>query len=381
MRWLTRTFKLSVLVLIIIFVTKGTPERKVQAVIVTSDITGSDADGQQLAGILRGLGGHLGTVRVIHQTGLRGDQTSILRAIDNLKQDTADTVLFYYSGHGGTDAGTGEHYFKLDSGERLFRRDVRRALSAHGCRLAVLLSDCCSAFEDTAPTARSVQSVSGSHLESNVKHLFLNFRGLVDLQSCTAPEFAWADEKGGVFTTALARALRGSNLVGANAWEVLRDDVIRFTNLGFREFKAATLSDPSMPETHKSLLADQVKQTPIVLSPLPELAPHQTNTPGVSVISVVPGSAATQIRYNGRAYQLDPGDVIVELGGTPMTRVQDYVDVIDQADPEAEISITVFSNGDRLYGTVELDQGGGYRFGASVRGRSGARADWKWFNE
>ena len=367
MRWTKRVLEVFAVVVSVMFFMRADVEPKVHAVIVLTDITGSEADGRQIGGILDALGDSLGVVKVIHQTGRTGDRSLILNTINSLRVDAADGLVFYYSGHGATDLGSEHHYFELDSGEELLRQDVREALQNRNCRLAVLMSDCCSGFRPLGSPQRGVGELQLDQLTGNVRHILLNFRGLVDLQSSTAPELAWADEHGGVFTTALAHVLRQSDLSGVDAWESLHAQLCRFTNRGYRQLRDEILRNPATTEGEKRLLLDQPDQTPVSFSPFPDYLTSDAVREGLRVVGVAPGTAATSIFYMGQEFQLDPGDLIVELGGVPLNSLQEFRNVIDRAGPGAEISITVEAHGERMRGKVRLDRGGQYRFGASVR--------------
>ncbi len=80
----------------------------------------------------------------------------VLDYYTKLKAGPNETLVFYYSGHGGYHANKG-HYMALTIGhQRLYRREVLEAMAKHKPRLRVVLTDCCAnlsegAWADTEP--------------------------------------------------------------------------------------------------------------------------------------------------------------------------------------------------------------------------------------
>lgn len=69
---------------------------------------------------------------------------------------------------------------------------------------------------------------------------------------------------------------------------------------------------------------------------------------GILVRSVEPGSASDRAG-------LAPGDVIVQLGFESITNLDDYADVIAQADSGERLPIRFFRNGNSVYTTIRVD--------------------------
>ncbi len=150
----------------------------------------------------------------------------------NLKVQPSEALLFYYSGHGGTDQGRG-HFLDLKAG-RLFRSELRTAMEAKRPRLLVLLSDCCAGYVsspldatvgrielanpekdkadakskkkrvDLAARQNTLKSVRGE----TVRHLLFHHRGVVDITACDVGKLALSRRKrGGYFTLTLTGLL------------------------------------------------------------------------------------------------------------------------------------------------------------------------------
>ena len=74
-----------------------------------------------------------------------GDPAQILAALDELRPAANDTLLFYFTGHGGLD--DQGSYLSLEKG-KLYRDTVQRRMADKGDRLTVMLTDCCNVRGD-----------------------------------------------------------------------------------------------------------------------------------------------------------------------------------------------------------------------------------------
>lgn len=75
-------------------------------------------------------------------TGSKVTPEKILGYYASLQTQPSETLVFYYSGHGGLKAGKG-HFLALHAGH-LYRKDLLAALTKHRTRLVVVLTDCCA---------------------------------------------------------------------------------------------------------------------------------------------------------------------------------------------------------------------------------------------
>lgn len=166
----------------------------------------------------------------------------LLDEIGKLKVGADDGVVFYYAGHGGKDAKTGRLFLaagwkpegKLDP---LFRDEVLRALAAKKPALTVLLTDCCSNPIDLTRKSRGLWQDgdvkdpanvrSGTAYLANMRQLFLEARGVVDVTAST-DDVSWGTViRGGFFTYSLAKAIDSDTRVGS--WKELVEKVSRET--------------------------------------------------------------------------------------------------------------------------------------------------------
>jgi hypothetical protein len=87
-------------------------------------------------------------------TGSKVTAEKILAYYAALQTQPSETLVFYYSGHGGLKAGKG-HFLALRAGH-LYRKDLLAAMTKHQPRLVVVLTDCCAnpaggAFQQEPP--------------------------------------------------------------------------------------------------------------------------------------------------------------------------------------------------------------------------------------
>lgn len=158
---------------------------------------------------------------------------SVRAALAKLRPESNDTVLFYYTGHGGIDD-RGSHF--LMPGGKLYRDEVRATLQHVKPRLAVMLTDCCNSRSDGL--AIGVRDVfrSPEVISPLCRSLLIEPSGLVDINSSAPGESAFFSEehKGSIFTqTALMwfKERREQTVT----WSNFMDDVSVRVHLLFRE--------------------------------------------------------------------------------------------------------------------------------------------------
>jgi hypothetical protein len=144
-------------------------------------------------------------------TVLRGDKVTpqaILGHFRKLKLGPSEGALFFYGGHGAIDPAKG-HYLQLASGKPLLRSELRKAMEATRAGLVVLVTDCCSTPIRLKTTRdRGITKLDEpKRLHPTVRCLLFQARGTVDVTAATN-NAAWSDnERGGLFTRAVASLL------------------------------------------------------------------------------------------------------------------------------------------------------------------------------
>lgn len=162
-------------------------------------------------------------------TGKTVTAVNILGYYKTLAAKPTDAVAFYYAGHGGRDAKG--LFFALGQGgkqkqARFYRSELLTAIRAKNAGLSVVLTDCCSdrpaprrsAEEDPEPDSKATVA-----LDPNVRKLFFEARGLVDITAATNNKSYGTDLRGGLFTYALTDAVvgRGKPAKPVESWKAL----------------------------------------------------------------------------------------------------------------------------------------------------------------
>lgn len=271
--------------------------------------------------------------------------STVLNAIAELRANRNDTILIYYTGHGGLD--NRGSYFHM-AGGKLYRDEVIAAAKEHGTRLVVLLSDCCNSRDDgraeTAPRAGHFERDDYSPL---FQSLFVDPKGVVDVNACGPSESAFflpppkqdGDEMGSLFTTAMTRWAKEKN-EDRSSWDELLGDVGVQVHLMFREAypegiaaaKGAAVqrdqnvfarSYPGMPSNKGVRLGIAVRES--------------VDGAGPEIAAVVEGSPAT------KAYDIDnesylslslaKGKRIAAMNGRPIASPKEFEDAV-KASPQ-----------------------------------------------
>jgi hypothetical protein len=133
----------------------------------------------------------------------------ILAHYNQASPDTADGLMFFYGGHGGTDKVKG-HFFQLSCGIDLPRSDLRKAMEAKKTALVLLVTDCCSTPQKIATVRpRKLETPPGAKvIHPTVRCLLFQARGTVDVTAANN-NASWSDnEQGGLFTRSFCRLMK-----------------------------------------------------------------------------------------------------------------------------------------------------------------------------
>ncbi len=188
--------------------------------------------------------------------GLTGNKiTSILR---NLQIQANDSVLFYYSGHGGYLPGSG-HYLSLTNSSRLHRSEVISAITQpYTPRFWAVITDCCASVPDVAALPVLIPPQSTRLLS----HLFLETEGRLDITSSRPEQVSLVldQTRGSAFTWALCNVLN-DNARGQLEW----DDVFHKVRK-----ETASLTEQALEHgnTHQHRGINQRTQTPYSFRPM-----------------------------------------------------------------------------------------------------------------
>lgn len=250
--------------------------RMVRALLVIdmeSGLAGLDEDREHIVSMLHELQTQgRAQVTVLQR---RGEATA--QAVQNFfraqPDASADTILFYYSGHGATDPRRG-HYMAPTLGPALLRSSVRQEIARIQPRMTILLTDCCSNVSPLAPAP----GAPSPDMET-VRDLFLRASGIVDITAATydarsgTEESAWCDASGGFFTSALNMRILFSprqdldrDRNGRVTWAELAPALISSTNRRYKDFRNGILSgngiNPTTGQPYSRKLLDSLRKQP-----------------------------------------------------------------------------------------------------------------------
>jgi hypothetical protein len=292
---------------------------------------------------------------------------SILNYYTNLDCRPDDTLVFYYTGHGGTDPNFG-HFLSTAGGTmNILRSTVRDMMVAKKPHVVIILTDCCSlSGRLMTPFAPGV----GMPLEKLLKDLFLRHGGVVDITAASyrGPDDAEAayftPKVGGVFTTALMETLASARTVnldsdgdGFYSWRDLMPKLVDNTGFQFAQYKSHVRSGAITlaSKTEYARLVNQRTQTPQAFS-LGSKGPAPAEPPaprgrrvrfgamiadnygfGIRIVEVFDQSAASAVTVLGqvgnvpttRVAPLVPGDTIRVANGVKITNVDDFLRALD----------------------------------------------------
>jgi len=112
-----------------------------------------------------------------------------------------DVVYFIYSGHGANFRQSEWPTFTLMNEDLIDMDDVVAILGAKPQRLLVVLADCCNGYFDATRSVYSLfPSGQAALTTTNMKRLFLEFRGTVFVSSSRPGQYSLGDEEsGGLF--------------------------------------------------------------------------------------------------------------------------------------------------------------------------------------
>jgi WD40 repeat protein len=180
--------------------------------------------------------GFKGRLSVTKIDGLDYKPETVRKAIDKLAVHPDDAIFFFYSGHGGLTDEKG-HFLHSRSGP-IYRTELRAQLLGKQARLLAIMTDCCAKRVDF-DSLRSAASLQAAQRDKwrVLRNLFLEQKGLIDVQSSQEGVVSWGGANGSMFTTALCKML----LKPAEALDTNKDGFVDWKEF-FTSVRAQTLA-------------------------------------------------------------------------------------------------------------------------------------------
>ena len=149
-------------------------------------------------------------LRIIVIKGKQVTPNNITNLLKGIVINPTDSVLFYYSGHGGFDNKKGHFFALTNSKQHLYRSQVVHAITnPFKPRFWAIITDCCASVAKAAPQCAAA---GGKQNKSKklLTHLFLKTKGSINITSSRPEQVSYGPASGGLFTTSFCNVL-GSN--------------------------------------------------------------------------------------------------------------------------------------------------------------------------
>lgn len=211
-------------------------------------------------------------------------KSNILGWLQEINPGPDDVVFVYFSGHGGADkTGAKERFFYVERNEKLYRKELVKAMEGLNCRLKILIT----ATGSTGPpptkpkpstnTRRFVGVSTDAPLTQTdvLRQLFFEHKGFLNLTATSLGHVAMGSaDEGGWFTKALIEGMLPAELSeldrnpqdGFVSWE----EVFELTTVHLNHIYQASLANFSERLKERLQQPNQTTQTPEVLSDFPK---------------------------------------------------------------------------------------------------------------
>ncbi len=316
----------------------------------------------------------------------------ILARIAALAPAADDALVVFFSGHGAYDNDE-EQYFRfprLGPQTILTRRQVRDAIQAKGCRLGVLITDCCNNVsiipkQPLAPTMQAPMAAPQPLFTPLFRSLFLETSGFVDLTSSKKGERSLAYPaiqyvgrpqvfaSGGLFSVSLERVLMQFQSQPLT-WPVVLEKTAERVRTEFQRLKPDGLDNEDEPEnpqmtqtavgtsfgTHLAANNADPVVVPDTLRPddfvIQRLGPgwtlgihgYENGGKGIIVWSAYPGSPAARLG-------LEYGDQVLKINDTTVRTARGYNRLLKDSGGIIALVFRDVRTGEVRSATVTLD--------------------------
>lgn len=148
-------------------------------------------------------------------TGKSARAARILTQLKNLKTNSKDLIIFYFSGHGYRTALSGKSpwpnlYFDFEE-NGINVNTILQILNRQSAHLKIVITDCCNEFfpEDQVLLVKTFpyNEKALNLIKQNYRKLFLETRGTIIATSCQPGEVSLALQNGSIYTLSFLDSL------------------------------------------------------------------------------------------------------------------------------------------------------------------------------
>ncbi|BBM86345.1 hypothetical protein UABAM_04731 [Candidatus Uabimicrobium amorphum] len=157
----------------------------------------------------------------------------IFDSIANLEASGSDTILFYYSGHGGaadklTFAGSLDKLPRLVVGKDYPRLSyIVELLEKKDVFSIIVIADCCNNYSFQDPKEDEIFfSLSKENVRKNYHKLFYETEGTIIATGCEPGQFSYGPVTGGAFTNAFLASLKKRAYADDTSWREVMEMAI-----------------------------------------------------------------------------------------------------------------------------------------------------------
>ena len=287
-----------------------------------------------------------------------GSPDQLLAVLEQVKVRPQDTLLLYFTGHGGAD--DQGHYLDLEKG-KLYRAELRKKMLGKGARLSAIITDCCNVRGDKfAYFAPAFDSKRPRAVTSLFQSLFFEPSGIVDINGSSPSEGAFffieKDEldlpQGSLFSRSLTKYWEKNSGKSLTWNEVLRQ-------VSFDVHEAFRRNYPKGAGEGKGNNRQQVQSVYAISYPgMPEQKGPRTGVTvrdhagtGALITEVRPDFPGAQVFDLGsRQYvSLQKDQVIVAANGRPVVNVKDFVENVKESPQVMRLKISDPKRGEKEY--------------------------------
>lgn len=259
----TMTRRILLTLCLFLVAANGTSSAQVLHAIIAADTNNADIGASvavdakaMVAALKNGLPANQLRIHVIPAN--KVTRQYLLGIVKTLVIDSRDSVLVYYSGHGGYTNNRG-HHFALSNGERIDRSEMLRAITQPLTpRFYALITDCCASRVAGKPLVVPVPGAVDPTVL--LRNLFFRKPGSVDINSSRPEQVSWGTDVGGAFTSSLIRHWR-SNAGNAQDWSQVFSEVRNMTAQHAEDIIADEIKTNGMKNIHFVSGFPQLTQT------------------------------------------------------------------------------------------------------------------------